>query len=89
VGRYYVGSVGASGVVTGVGLGIGLLSRANTNFDASSAVDTSVRVRIRLPLATRSYTVDNYERTFDCYPLNTFWLDKSNRLFLRLVKTTA
>ena len=89
MGRYYVWSVGASGVVTGVGLGIGLLSRANTNFDASSAIDTSVRVRIRLPLATRSYTVDNYERTFDCYLLNTFWLDKSNRLFLCLVKTTA
>jgi len=64
VDRYYVGSVGASGVVTGVGLGIGLLSRANTNVDASSAVDTSVRVT--LPMATRSYTVDNYERTFDC-----------------------
>ena len=60
MGRYYVGSVGASGVVTGVGLGIGLLSRVNTNFDASSAVDTSVRVR--LPLATRSYTVDDYEK---------------------------
>ena len=40
MGRYYVGSVGASGVVTGVGSGIGLLSRVNTNFDASSAVDT-------------------------------------------------